>query len=101
MSQKEYKFEIDPKYHQLIRDQMAGFKKMNEFVEEERRRNLPRMTAKESIAIYRDLLEIWEYSQQNNPDMGDLDKKRIEELVKRRRLFNEIAEGLRKNDKGL
>lgn len=98
MSEKEYKFEIDPRYHQLVRDQMAGFEKMNEFAEDERRRNLPKMTAEDSLANYADLLAVWERTQQTNPDMGALDKRRVEELIERRRLFAIIAEGLRQKN---
>ncbi|MFQ5824956.1 MAG: hypothetical protein ACE5JB_12950 [bacterium] len=94
--QKKYKLPDDPALRQLIRDQLAGYKVMNEFVQQEQRRNLPKMTPEESKEIYIELLKIWEHSQKQNHDMGNLDRLRIQELVERRRLFDKIAEGLTK-----
>jgi hypothetical protein len=95
MKQKEYEFGIDPKYHQLVRDQIEGFKKMNEFVENERRRNLPKMTAEESQRIYEELWMIWEDTRKQHPDYKKLDRLRIEEKVERRKTWERIAEGLK------
>ncbi|MFQ5865316.1 MAG: hypothetical protein ACE5IW_08830 [bacterium] len=91
---KEFKLIKDPEKRQLIRDQFAGFKLMNEFVRKEQRQKLPKMTPEESKEIYIELLKIGEHSQKQNRDMGNLDRLRIQELVERRRLFDKIAAGL-------
>ncbi|MFQ6113715.1 MAG: hypothetical protein ACE5NG_06440 [bacterium] len=95
-NKKEFKLIKDPEKRQRIRDQLAGFKRMNEFVRKEQRQKLPKMTAEESKEIYIELLKIWEHSQKQNHDMGTVDRLRIQELVERRRLFDKIAEGLTK-----
>lgn len=94
--QEKYKFPNDPALKQLIRDQLEGFKVMNEFVRQEQRRNLPKMTPEESKEIYQELLNIWEHSRSQNPDMGNLDRLRLQKLIIRRRLFDRIAKGLAK-----
>ncbi len=43
-SKNEYKLILDPRHRQLIREQIEGFKKMNEFVRQERRQKLPNMS---------------------------------------------------------
>ncbi|MFQ5771767.1 MAG: hypothetical protein ACE5HX_14630 [bacterium] len=95
-SKKAYKLFCDPLNRQLIRDQIAGFKKMNELVRKEQREKLPKMTTEESKKIYMELLQIWEHSQKQNPEMGNLDRLRSQELIKQRDLFAKIASGLSK-----
>jgi len=74
MKSKKYKFHEDPLIKQRVREQMAGYKKMNEIILQEQRENLPKMTPEESKAIYEDLFLVWEHTQKQNPDRGDLER---------------------------
>ncbi|MFQ5639942.1 MAG: hypothetical protein ACE5IR_18335 [bacterium] len=101
-TKQAYKIIHDPKVKQLIRDQIEGYKEMNEFVQDEQRKNLPKMTPEESKAIYEELWQVWENSQKQNPlDMRQMDRLRIKALIHRRRLFDKIAAGLRKDGKSI
>jgi predicted Rdx family selenoprotein len=89
--QNKYKFPDDPELKQLIRDQLAGYKVMNEFVRQEQRRNLPKMTPEESKEIFEGLWMMWEYTRKKYPDYKKLDKLRIKQLIKRRKLWDRIS----------
>lgn len=90
-----YEIHKDPVLKKRIRDQIAGFKKMNEFVLNEQRENLPKMTFEKSNEIYEGLWTMWEFSRKKYPDYKKLDRMHIEELVKRRKIWDRIAKGLK------
>lgn len=95
---KSYEIHKDPVLKQRIRDQIAGFKKMNELVLEEQRRNLPKMTPEESKEIYEGLWMMWEFTRKKYPDYKKLDRLRIDELVNRRKIWDLLAKGLALSD---
>jgi hypothetical protein len=75
---------------------------MNQFTEEELRRNLPKMTEEESRREYEELCEVWEHTQKYYPDpQGEamLDQRHIQYLVERRRLWDKIARGLAQKER--
>ncbi|NIR51783.1 hypothetical protein GWO43_24710 [candidate division KSB1 bacterium] len=84
MKQKKYKIVKVPKKRRLIREQIAGFKRMNEFVREEQRQELPEMTPEESKEIFEGLWMMWENTKKQYPDYKKLDRIRIQELVGRK-----------------
>jgi len=79
---------------QRIREQMQGFSRLNDLVRQERIGNLPKLSAKESKAIYEGLWKMWAHCRKKYPDYRKLDTLRIRELVKRRKLWDRIAKGL-------
>ena len=86
----------------MIREQLAGFKKMNEFVREEKRHKFPTMTAERSREIYEGLWSMWEFTRAKYPDYKKTDRLRIRDLVERRRIWDLIAKGLAsENDRPL
>src|SRR5574341_914451 len=87
----------DPASRYLIKEALEGYRRMNQFTEEELRRNLPKMTEEESRREYEDLCKVWEHTQKYYPDpQGEalLDQLHIEYLIERRRLWDRIARGL-------
>lgn len=95
MKSKKFKFYEDPLIKQRVREQITGYKKMNEFILQEQRENLPKMTPEKSNEIYEGLWTMWEFSRKKYPDYKKLDRLRIEELVKRRKIWDRITKGLK------
>jgi hypothetical protein len=78
----------------IIKETLAGYRRMNEFTEQELRRDLPTMTEKESRAEYEELCAVWDQTRKLHPDPQRdalLDQIHLEELVERRRLWNKIG----------
>ncbi|MGH7495996.1 MAG: hypothetical protein ACREOO_26890 [bacterium] len=93
---KKYKILLprDPESRRIIREALAGYRRMNEFTEEELRRELPKMTEDDSRKIFEELYAAWQQTRQYYPDpKGDaiLDQQHIQELVEQRRLWNKIG----------
>lgn len=81
----------------LLKKTLAGYRRLNQLTDEERRRKLPKMTEEESRREYEDLCESWEQTRRHHPDpQGEarLDRRHIQYLVERRRLWDKIAHGL-------
>jgi hypothetical protein len=78
----------------VICEALAGYRRMNEFTEEELRRELPKMTEDDSRKIFEELYAAWQQTRQYYPDpRGDaiLDQQHIQEFVEQRRLWNKIG----------
>ncbi len=89
----------DSQSRQIIKEALEGYRRMNEFTEEELFHDLPAMTEKESRAEYEELCAVWDQTRKFYPDpKGDalLDQIHVEELVERRRLWNKIGYELAK-----
>jgi len=102
--QKKYPTQLprDSASRQLLREAFAGYGRMNKFVEEELKRNLPQITENESRREYEELCSVWDHTRKYYPDLkGEavLDQLHIQYLVERRRLWDKIGQGLaqRKN----
>ena len=88
-SQEQYsRLTKDPSIRNRIRDQIQGYQRMNKKIKAEKRRELSRMTTDESRTIFNDLCLAWEHSFEKNPNLGNLENKRIQDLIEYRRLFN-------------
>ena len=99
MPQKECtKLSDNPDIRSLIRKQLAGYRRVNEFIDIEKRRKLQRMTVDESRAIFVDLCRAWEHSFKQNPSLGDLERQRLHDLLEYRRIFNLLATKPSTND---
>ena len=97
----KYKIRLprDPGSRRVIREALAGYRRMNEFTEEELRRELPKMTEDRSRRIFEELYTAWLQTRRYHPDpKGDaiLDQQHIQELVEQRRLWNKIGLDLAK-----
>ncbi len=82
---------------QLIKEAIAGYGRVNKFIEEELKRNLPKMTENESRQEYEELYSVWDQTRKLYPDpKGEaiLDQIHIQHLVERRRLWDKIGQEL-------
>lgn len=78
---------------------LAGYRRMNNFTEEELRHRLPQMTEKRASKIFEDLYSGWEYMRKLYPDPeGDarLAGLHMKELIEQRKLWDRIAHALSK-----
>jgi len=83
----------------LVRDQMAGYKKMNEIVSEELSRELPQMTPEQSRADFEALCQVWETTLKQYPLPEIFEEQRIQDAIAYRRIFNAFGFYLaKKND---
>lgn len=103
--QKKYPTQLprDSASRQLLREALAGYGRMNRFVEAELKRNLPKMTEEESSQEYAELYAVGEHTRKHYPDpQGEaaLEQQHIQYLIERRRLWDKIGQGLarRKRD---
>lgn len=76
---------------QMIRGKISGYKVLNELGKKEDRENLPGLTAEASAQIYAGLWEMWEQTRKQHQDYKNLDRKRIHDLVERRKLLDKIG----------
>ncbi len=86
---------------QLIKEAITGYGRVNKFLEEELKRNLPKMTENESRKEYEELCSVWEHTRKHYPDpKGEaiLDQLHIQYLVERRRLWDRIEQQLAKRE---
>lgn len=96
---KKYSTQLprDARGREIIKDALAGYRRMNEFSESELRNDLPKMTEDESRKQFEELCLVWHHSHLPSPSTTDdamLDQMHIEELVKGRRLWDKIAQRL-------
>jgi hypothetical protein len=101
---KKYSAQLprDPAGLALMKKALAGYRRMNQLTEEERRRDLPKMTEEASRNVYEDLCEVWEHTRKHYPDpQGEarLDQLHIQYLIERRQLWDKIALGLTRKRK--
>ncbi len=99
--QKKYSTQLprDSAGRQLVKEALAGYSRVNDFIEEELKRKLPKMTENESRREYEELYAVWEHTRKHHPDpKGEaiLDQLHIQYLVERRRLWDKIGQGLAK-----
>ncbi len=92
-------FPRDAAGRQLVKEAIAGYGRVNKFIEEESRRSLPKMTENESRQEYDELFSVWDHTRKLYPDpKGEaiLDQLHIQYLVERRRLWDRIGQELAK-----
>jgi len=95
MAKKGYKeLLLDPEIRSRIREQLAGYRRMNEIVQAERRLRLSRMTAEESTAIFDSLIRTWELARIQDRSMSGFEARRMRDIIEYRRVFNLIGERL-------
>ena len=99
MDSKRKNKQIDvPTLRRLLRDQMAGYARANEFILAEKQRRLVNMTAEESREIFDTLCDAAEHALQQNPSWGMLEEKRLKDTLEYRRIFNLIGKRLAEKD---
>lgn len=97
--QKKYPTQLprDAASRQLLRESLAGYGRVNKFVEEELKRNLPQMTESEARREYEELCSVGDHTRMYHPDSkGEavLEQLHIQYLIERRRLWDKIGQGL-------
>jgi hypothetical protein len=101
---KKYSTQLprDSAGRQFIKEAIAGYGRVNKFIEEELKRNLPMMTENESRREYEELYSVWDHTRKHHPDpKGEaiLGQLHIQYLVERRRLWDKIGQELAKRKK--
>jgi len=96
---KKYSAQLprDARGREIVKDALAGYRRMNKFSESELRHDLPKMTEDESREQFEELSLVWQHSRSLYPSTTDdaiLDQMHIEELAKGRRLWDKIAQRL-------
>ncbi len=71
----------------ILLDFLAGHRRANEFIKEEKRRQLPQLTAEDSLIQYDSVCQIGEAISKKEGS-AVLEKQRIKFLVDRRSLMN-------------
>jgi hypothetical protein len=99
--QKKYSTQLprDSAGQQLVKEALAGYGRVNKFIEEELKRNLPKTTENESRQEYEELYSFWDHTRKLYPDpKGEaiLDQLHIQYLIERRRLWDKIGQELAK-----
>ena len=68
-----------------------GLSTFNQFVDEERKNRLSKLTVEESYKQYLALCSIWERMQKQQENKEILDKLKIDFLIYRRKIFDKLA----------
>lgn len=97
--QKKYPTQLlrDSVGRQLLRETLAGYGRMNSFVEAELKQNLPKLTEEASSKEYAELYAVWDHTRKHYPDPDGeavLEQQHIQYLIERRRLWDKIGQGL-------
>jgi len=72
----------------LVKKFVNGNKRASRFVTEERRKRLKHMTTEDSLAEYDYLCKTYSISAKEG--LGELERHRIDFLIKRRKVFNKL-----------
>lgn len=102
--QKKYPTQLprDSVSRQLLRETLAGYGRMNKYVEDELKRNLPKMTETEARKEYEELCAVLEQTRKYYPDsQGEavLEQLHIQYLIDRRQQWDKIGQGLMLREK--
>ncbi|MBP8002754.1 MAG: hypothetical protein KA314_10940 [Chloroflexi bacterium] len=91
MSEENFKAQLNERQKQMIRETVAGYAAANEYLEQERKERLARLTPEEARRIYSNLVEAW-HSLRNRQGENELyNAWRLETKLKVREAFKKLA----------
>lgn len=91
MSKETVKPLLNEAQKQMIRETLAGYAAANDYLEQERKERLARLTPEEARQIYTNLVEAW-YAIRNRPVENEAyDAWRLETKLKVREAFQKLA----------
>lgn len=85
--------EATRKQKKLLREALAGYAAANEVIREEKREWMQRMTPAESWQAFENLVAFGRVLQGDPTTLHVFEKRRIEELLHMRQIFDKVARG--------
>lgn len=92
MSEETLKPQLNERQKQMIRETLAGYAAANEYLEQERKERLARLTPEEARAISDALNATWKPPDMDDPVVRRREEERLEAKLVVRRAFYKLAQ---------
>ena len=92
MSKETVKPLLNEEQKQMIRETLAGYAAANDYLEQERKERLARLTPEEARAISDALNATWQPPDMDDPVVRRLEEERLEAKLVVRRAFYKLAQ---------